>query len=174
MVEHRATIEVIQGDITTMPVDAIVNAANSALAAGGGVCGAIFSSAGNGALTASCREIGGCPTGSAVVTPSHNLQSVGISHIIHAVGPIWDPGAPEECDRLLAGAYRSSLQVAESVNCRSIAFPSISTGIFGFPAERAAQIAVNEARQHRGALERIVLVAFDAHNKSILDKAVAN
>jgi O-acetyl-ADP-ribose deacetylase len=74
------------------------------MAAGKGVCGAIFSSAGNGALTASCREIGGCPTGSAVATPSHNLQSVGISHVIHAVGPIWDPGTPVECDRLLAGA----------------------------------------------------------------------
>lgn len=177
MTESAVRVEVLLGDITTLPVDAIVNAANSHLAAGGGVCGAIFDAAGHAALSGSCRAIGGCPTGSAVVTPSHRLAERGISHIIHAVGPVWDEARPElwpDYDRQLAGAYRTSLEVAEQVGARSIAFPSISTGIYGFPKPRAAAIAVAVTTGHVGSLERIVLTAFDTASFGILSAALAS
>jgi O-acetyl-ADP-ribose deacetylase (regulator of RNase III) len=112
-----------------------------------------------------------------VVTPSHRLAERGISRIVHAVGPIWDDERPEmwtEYDRLLASAYRTALQVAEQVGARSIAFPSISTGIFGFPKARAAAIAVREATTHVGNLERIVLTAFDTESLDIVSAALAS
>lgn len=174
MTPQHAVVEVVLGDITTQPVEAIVNAANEWLAPGGGVCGAIFNAAGAADLAASCRALGECPTGSAVATPSHRLAERAIDHIVHAVGPVWDEHRPEECDRLLAGAYRMSLQVAEQLGVRSIAFPSISTGIYCFPPERAAAIAAREITNHVGGLDRIVLVAFDTESYDILAAALVS
>ncbi len=168
---HAAEIQIVQGDITAMSVDAIVNAANTGLWEGGGVCGAIFAAAGSDELAVSCNGIGGCPTGSAVATEAHALSARGVSHIIHAVGPIWQESNAEECDQLLSSAYRTSLEVAESLDCKSIAFPSISTGIFGFPQQRAAAIAVDVVRSHRGQLARIVLVAYDTESREIIEAA---
>lgn len=173
-----ADIEVIIGDITTLNVDVIVNAANEGLLAGGGVCGAIFAAAGVDELSAACAEIGRCPTGSAVVTNSCGLRSVGIKYIVHAVGPIWRIGDEESdeariLDEQLAGAYRESLALAESVGASSIAFPAISTGIYGFPVERAANIAVRVCAEHQRAIEQIQLVAFNESSAVVLRKAVA-
>lgn len=130
-------IEVIEADITTLDVDAIVNAANGQLLPGGGVCGAIHRAAGP-KLAAACRQVGPCPAGEARITPGFGLTA---RFVIHAVGPVWNGGGEGE-DNLLAGAYRSSLELAEANSLASIAFPAISTGIYGFPAERAAVIAV--------------------------------
>jgi O-acetyl-ADP-ribose deacetylase (regulator of RNase III) len=115
------------GDIVKIGTDAIVNAANSNLAAGGGVCGAIFSAAGHKQLQTACTKIGRCEVGSAVVTPAFGLESVGTRHILHAVGPIWGKSSPEECDRLLVSAYRSSLMLAQSLGASSIAIPALSS-----------------------------------------------
>jgi O-acetyl-ADP-ribose deacetylase len=173
-----ADIEVVIGDITTLNVDVIVNAANEALLAGGGVCGAIFAAAGADELSAACAEIGSCLTGSAVITDSCGLRSVGIKYIVHAVGPIWriadeEPDEARLLDEQLAGAYRESLALAESVGASSIAFPAISTGIYGFPVERAANIAVGVCVEHQGSIERIQLVAFDESSAVILRNALA-
>ena len=173
-----ADIEVIIGDITTLNVDVIVNAANEGLLAGGGVCGAIFAAAGVDELSAMCAEIGRCPTGSAAITDSCGLHSVGIKYIVHAVGPIWRIADEESdearlLDQQLAGAYRESLALAETVGASSIACPAISTGIFGFPVERAANIAVRSCGEHQGAIKRIQLVAFDEYSAVILRSALA-
>lgn len=133
----RERIEVVEADITTLGVDAIVNAANSALAPGGGVCGAIHRAAGP-ELADACARLGGCPTGEARMTPGFRLQA---RYVIHAVGPVWHGGGQGE-DAALAGAYRSSLAIARDHALGSIAFPAISTGIYGFPADRAARVAV--------------------------------
>jgi O-acetyl-ADP-ribose deacetylase (regulator of RNase III) len=152
-----------QGDITQQATDAIVTAANAALAGGGGVDGAVHRAAGP-RLIEACREIGGCETGSAVVTPAFDLEAQGVRFIIHAVGPRWRGGDAGEAD-LLAGAYRASLQVADGSGCASIAFPSISTGVYGFPVEEAARIAVRTTagflRQAAVVLVRVVFVLFD-------------
>ncbi len=152
-------LEVVDGDITQLDVDAIVNAANSALAPGGGVCGAIHRAAGP-ELAAACAEIGGCPTGSARITPGFRLKA---RHVIHAVGPVWDGGGAGE-DALLASCYRESLRLAGRHGLESIAFPAISTGIYGFPLERATRIAVEtvagEAPQ--AGLARVVFACFGA------------
>jgi O-acetyl-ADP-ribose deacetylase len=132
-------IEVVQADITTLPVDAIVNAANSTLLGGGGVDGAIHRAAGP-RLLAACRKIGGCPTGEARLTPGFDLPA---RWVIHTVGPVWQGGGVGE-DELLASCYRESLGVASSVGAKTIAFPAISTGAYGFPMERAARIAAAE------------------------------
>lgn len=173
-----AEVTVWQGDITAARVDAIVNAANEHLVAGGGVCGAIFAAAGHDELGESCGVLGGCTTGAAVATPSHRLAERGIRHVIHAVGPRWTAGEASAdddvtadaayLDVLLASAYRSALSVAESLDVDSIAFPSISTGIFGFPLRRATRIAVAVTTGHRGAIRRIVLVGFDAATTGVL------
>jgi len=149
-------VETLQGDITSVATDAIVNAANTRLARGAGVCGAIFAAAGP-QLDAACAEIGGCATGDAVITPGFALPA---RFIVHTVGPVWQGGGHGE-PGLLASCYRRSLEVARAAGAGSIAFPAISTGIFGYPADAAADIAVNAVREHAGDM-LVQLVAFDA------------
>ena len=138
-----ARVEIIQADITTLPVDAIVNAANSSLLGGGGVDGAIHRAAGPRLLEAT-RKIGGCSTGQVRITPGFNLPA---TWVIHTVGPVWQGGNAGEGD-LLASCYRESLKLASSVGATTVAFPAISTGAYGFPMERAARIAVDEIVSH--------------------------
>jgi O-acetyl-ADP-ribose deacetylase len=132
-----ARMRVVEGDITALAVDAIVNAANQELRRGGGVCGAIHRAAGP-ELEAACLRLGGCAVGGAKLTAGYQLQA---RHVIHTVGPVWQGGDRDE-DRLLASCYRRSLELAAENSLRTVAFPAISTGIFGFPPERAAPIAV--------------------------------
>jgi O-acetyl-ADP-ribose deacetylase (regulator of RNase III) len=150
-----AALVAIPGDITTLDVDAIVNAANGSLRRGGGVCGAIFAAAGS-ELDAACAAIGGCATGDAVLTPGFRLPA---RFVVHAVGPVWQGGTAGEAE-LLAACYRRAVEVARDAGCRSIAFPAISTGIFGYPKRDAAEIAVGTLRAHAGDLV-VTLVAFD-------------
>ena len=149
-------IEATIGDITGEHVDAIVNAANTALRRGAGVCGAIFAAAGR-ELDAACAALGGCETGDAVITPGFALPA---TWIVHTVGPVWHGGDRGE-PALLASCYRRSIEVARDAGARSIAFPAISTGIFGYPPDAAAEIAVTAVAEHGGALATIRLVAFD-------------
>ena len=135
-------IEVKQIDITELNVDAIVNAANSQLQEGGGVCGAIFRKAGSMELTDACSKIGSCETGNAVITPGFNLPA---KYIIHAVGPIWSGGDDKEAE-LLYNAYKNSLILTKDNACHSIAFPLISSGIYGYPKNEAWQIAIQSCR----------------------------
>ncbi len=137
----RDRISVIQGDITQLQVDAIVNAANSSLLGGGGVDGAIHQAAGPGLLE-ECRALGGCETGQAKITSGHNLRA---QWVIHTVGPVWQGGDQKE-DELLAGCYRNSLALARQYSLKTIAFPAISTGVYGFPISSAAQIATSTTR----------------------------
>lgn len=132
-------VSVVVGDLTRLPVDAIVNAANTALAPGGGVCGAIFAAAGYGELDRACRAIGGCPTGQAVFTPGFALPA---KYIIHTAGPIWHGGGQGEA-KLLRSCYDTSLRLAWDQGCRSIAFPLISAGIYGYPKQEALEIALD-------------------------------
>jgi O-acetyl-ADP-ribose deacetylase (regulator of RNase III) len=148
-------ITAIRADITTLAVDAIVNAANRALAPGGGVCGAIFAAAGP-ELVDACEALGGCETGDAKVTPGFRLPA---RWIVHTVGPVWHGGGQHEAE-LLASCYRRSVDVARDTGARSIAFPAISTGIFGYPSEAAAEIAVRTLQACAGDLD-VELVAFD-------------
>ena len=159
-------IEVVKGDITKQEVDAIVNAANSSLLGGGGVDGAIHRAGGPGILEA-CRKIvarqGGCKTGEAVVTVAGNLPA---KYVIHTVGPVWNGGKNKEAE-LLANCYRNSLQVATENNCKTIAFPNISTGIYRFPKPDAATIAaktVADYLEKNKAIEKVVFVCFDDEN----------
>ncbi|HEU6449950.1 MAG TPA: O-acetyl-ADP-ribose deacetylase [Gemmatimonadaceae bacterium] len=144
-------------DITTLATDAIVNAANESLAPGGGVCGAIHRAAGP-ELARACAAIGRCPTGEARITRGFRLPA---KYVIHAVGPIWRGGESGE-EELLASAYRSCMVLAEENDVRSIAFPAISTGIYGYPLERATPIAVNAVREAAAAsgVERVVFACF--------------
>ncbi len=145
-----------RGDITTLGVDAIVNAANSTLLGGGGVDGAIHRAAGP-ELLAACRRLGGCPTGEAKATPGFELPA---RWVIHTVGPVWHGGDGGEAE-LLASCYRRSLEVAAEIGARTAAFPAISTGVYRFPREDAARIAVREATSTTADVDEILLVAFD-------------
>ncbi len=138
----RERISITRGDITTQNCDVIVNAANEQLSRGGGVCGAIHAAAGPG-LERECRRIGGTATGRAVATGAYDLSC---RHIIHAVGPIWHEDSGEQEDELLASCYAESLRLAAELGAESIAFPCISTGIYGFPAERACKVAFGALR----------------------------
>ncbi len=150
--------EIIRNDLTKMSVDIIVNAANTALKMGGGVCGAIFAAAGAKQLQAECDRIGGCAVGAAVITSAYQLPA---KKIIHTVGPIWQGGAANEAE-LLHNAYTNSLKLALKDNCRTIAFPLISAGIYGYPKDQALKIAVAAIREFLHAHEMMVyLVVFD-------------
>ena len=151
-------IEAARGDITREAVDAIVNAANTSLLGGGGVDGAIHRAAGSELLEA-CRQLGGCPTGDARATPGFRLPA---RWVIHAVGPVWRGGGRGEPDQL-ASCYRRSLEIAGELGAGSVAFPAISTGVYGFPSEQAARIAVDTVRSARTTVELVRLVAFDDH-----------
>jgi O-acetyl-ADP-ribose deacetylase len=153
------------GDITKLAADAIVNAANSLLLGGGGVDGAIHRAAGPG-LLAECRGLGGCPTGEARLTGGHNLPA---RFVIHTVGPVWRGGDAGE-DELLARCYRASLALAVAHDARSIAFPAISTGIYGFPRPRACAVAVNETHRfllRDDTLKRVILISFDGETAAL-------
>lgn len=167
----RERITIHGGDVTALDVDAIVNAANEALAPGGGVCGAIHRAAGP-ELAEACRRAGPCPTGEARITAGFDLTA---RHVIHAVGPIWRGGDRGE-DALLAGAYRSSLALARDHGLASIAFPAISTGVYGFPLERATGIAVGTVREWLSANdvpEKVVFCVFGAAAERAYEAALA-
>lgn len=146
-------------DLITIGTDAIVNAANSELAEGGGVCVLIFAACGRAKLAQACAPLGRCEVGSAVITPSFDLTTYGTTHIIHAVGPRWDDRRPSQCDEQLASAYRSSLMLAEQQGIQTVAFPAISTGIFRFPVDRAASIVGELLAQEKFEIDEIIHVA---------------
>ena len=151
----RPALEVVVADITTLAVDAIVNAANQTLLGGGGVDGAIHRAAGP-ELLAECRALGGCPTGEARRTRGHRLPA---KWVIHAVGPVWSGGGRGE-DALLAGCYRASLELAREVGARTLAFPAISTGAYRFPKPRAAEIAIRTTREWLAEIRAPLAVTF--------------
>jgi len=154
-VAGAARIELLQGDITRLEVDAIVNAANSSLLGGGGVDGAIHRTGGP-AILDECRLLGGCETGDAKATTAGELPA---RYVIHTVGPVWQGGEAGE-DELLASCHRRSLEVAAELGCRTVAFPAISTGIYRFPVERAAEIALRTIRDQLARLPEIERVTF--------------
>jgi O-acetyl-ADP-ribose deacetylase len=166
-----AVIEVVTGDITTQQVDVIVTAANESLLGGGGVDGAIHRAAGP-RLARAGAAIGPCDPGEAMATPAFDLDPP-VRHIIHTVGPVWEGGGYGEAG-VLASCYRRCLQVADELRARSVAFPAIATGVYGFPQGQAAQIAVQTIRSTPTAVETVVLVAYDEPIREILQAALAS
>ena len=159
-------IKLVEGDITQQQVDAIVNAANNSLLGGGGVDGAIHRAAG-GELLEECRTLNGCATGDAKITKGYLLSA---KYVIHTVGPIWSGGNQNE-HQLLQSAYRSSLQLAESYQLQSIAFPNVSTGVYGFPKDEAAKIAVETVRSFEAkSLKEVIFVCFDSENYQLYNE----
>jgi len=159
------SIEVIQGDITKLKVDAIVNAANESLLGGGGVDGAIHNAAGE-ELLEECRKIGGCPTGEARITKGYKLPA---KFVIHTVGPIWRGGYKDEID-LLRNAYQNSLKLASNNSIETLAFPNISTGVYGFPKNSAADIAVRVVKDYISKNKypkKVIFICFDEENYEI-------
>lgn len=164
-------IEVVEGDITRLRVDAIVNAANEWLRGGSGVDGAIHRAAGP-RLAEAGGALAPCPPGEARTTPAYDLDPP-VRHVIHTVGPVWRGGTGGE-RATLASCYRASLAAADAVGARTVAFPAIATGVYGFPAEEAARIAVATLRTCPTAVERVTLVAFDRRSHAILTSALAD
>jgi O-acetyl-ADP-ribose deacetylase (regulator of RNase III) len=164
-----ATVEVVLGDITRENVDAIVTAANESLLGGGGVDGAIHRAAGP-QLALAGGAIGPCAPGDAMATPAFDLDPP-VRHVIHTVGPVWEGGSYGEAD-VLASCYRRSLEVADQLGARSVAFPAIATGVYGFPPEQAAGIAVATIRSTPTKVARIRLVAFDGATHALLTAAL--
>jgi O-acetyl-ADP-ribose deacetylase (regulator of RNase III) len=164
-------IQIIKGDITTLRVDATVNAANSSLMGGGGVDGAIHK-AGGPAILDECRKIvarqGGCPTGEAVITTAGNLPG---KYVIHTVGPVWTGGTREA--EQLANCYKNSLKLAVENNCNSVAFPNISTGVYGYPKDQAAKtslVAITEFLEQDISLEKVIICCFDDENFTLVSQ----
>ncbi len=162
-------LHVLRADITTLEVDAIVNAANSSLLGGGGVDGAIHRAAGP-ELLAACRRLGGCETGDAKITPGFRLPA---RFVIHTVGPVWRGGEHHEA-ALLASCYRRCLEEADMVAAKTIAFPAISTGVYSYPPHAAAAIAVDTLRATPTEVEHATLVAFDGHTRHLYEELLLN
>ena len=177
--EAVGRIEVVVADLTTVKADAIVNAANESLAGGGGVDGAIHQAAGPGLLE-HCKTLGGCPTGLAKVTPAFDLEKQGIRHIIHAVGPVWEGDESQKLgytheDTLLASCYHQALTLATQHACDSVAFPGISTGVYGFPRDRAAKIAFGHVLgylEKHDLPKRVILCCYSDDDAKILRAAI--
>ena len=164
-------IKLVRGDITQLEVDAIVNAANSTLLGGGGVDGAIHRAAGP-ELLAECRTLNGCETGEAKITKGYRLPA---KHVIHTAGPVWNAAKPDEMARLLGNCYRNSLHLAVENGLKTVAFPNISTGVYGYPKDQAAGVAISAVRNFfktSKSIEKVTFVCFDDENFQLYEKRI--